>query len=376
MTSPFFQSQTLPFSLIMLSRTVEALTILVLTLGRVAASPAASARSLADTLDQSRSNAISKVLIAQPWVWIPVGGTKCSDGSTTGFALNLNAFSTDLVINFEGGGICADYDSCYVSKLAYNMGTPFNGSTFASQKIADSLTWYGPTIRSTSANPFYQSSYACIPYCTGDLHAGDSTVTYAPNKTPTYHDGFNNRKLILQTIKFLLPLVQTIRMTGSSAGGFGAIFQYPNAVAIFGSNKRIDLIADSAVDSSSALFFPSQRIVAPSKNFCPTCDNSNFDSFMPGFAAVRPNSRFAALSYSDDNVLPAYEATSSAALNAEIVSSFTTLNKLTNAKGFIATSSGHSVLTNPGNPAINGLYLADYLTNMVKASDSNWKVGM
>lgn len=308
------------------------------------------------------------------WVWIQVPGTQCSDGSTTGFAISTFGKSTDLVIGFQGGGVCWDYHSCYVQNTSVNMGVPYNGTTFVQHGMPWILNTYGPMMRDNSANPFYQANYAFVPYCTGDLHAGNATVTYSPNVDPTLHHGYLNGKLILQAIQAALPHVERIWMDGSSAGGFGAIFQYPNAISVFGKEKRIDLIADSSEYSGSAYFWPSLNMQVISTSLCPACDASRFDSYLPALAAIRPNSRFAAMSFANDTILPAYLGTSFEDMSAEIVNSFTALNKANNAKGFIVPGFGHVILTTPALTSINGMSVASFLTDMV--SNPNWTAGM
>jgi hypothetical protein len=302
------------------------------------------------------------------WTWIPVPGTMCSDGSVTGFAINTSPGSTDLVINWEEGGICYDYQSCYVDDKAYNIGHSYNATTFADEGRAATLNSYSVTARFTSDNPFYQANMAWIPYCTGDLHAGMASPVYSPNTAPTNHHGFINGNLMMQAIKAALPATQRVWMTGSSAGGFGAIYQYPNAINVFGSGSRIDIISDSAIAANNAYWYPSLNIQLVSKTVCPKCDYTKFDSFLGGYAAVRPNSRFAALSFSSDNVLPSYENTTTSALTVEILTSMTQLSMSRNAKGFIAQGTGHVVFGSPQTPNILGGSLSSFITKMVNSA--------
>ena len=47
-----------------------------------------------------------------PWERVEIAGTKCSDGSQYKFWVHDNPNSRNLVIMYEGGGACWDYESC------------------------------------------------------------------------------------------------------------------------------------------------------------------------------------------------------------------------------------------------------------------------
>ena len=46
------------------------------------------------------------------WVWIPVEGTSCRDGSPTGMGVRLQEGADKLVIYLEGGGACFSILTC------------------------------------------------------------------------------------------------------------------------------------------------------------------------------------------------------------------------------------------------------------------------
>ncbi|UZJ53578.1 hypothetical protein CBS101457_002898 [Exobasidium rhododendri] len=308
------------------------------------------------------------------WVWQSTPGTMCSEGTQTGYSLNAHQGSTDVVINFEDGGVCYDYASCYQNNRAFNMGTPFTAATFASQNIVSKLSNYFITTRTNSANPFAAASYAWLPYCTGDLHSGNASVIYSPNTVPTHHHGYLNSQAVMLAVKAALPNTKRVWITGSSAGGFGAILQYQQAVAIFGPNVRVDMIVDSAEAYGNNIFYPSLNMILPSTVSCPTCNLSNFDSILPGYAAATPTSRFAAFSFQSDSTLPGYEGVTQDAMDAEVASTFTTLNTYSNAKTFIQPGSGHIVISTPGT-ANNGVTAASFL-QLMKNDSAAWAAGI
>src|SRR5262249_8063242 len=64
-----------------------------------------------------------------------------------------------------------------------------------------------------------------IPYCTGDVHAGNAVQTYSPTGGGTltqYFKGYNNITLDLAQMTGLFPTPSKIAIWGASAGGIGA----------------------------------------------------------------------------------------------------------------------------------------------------------
>ena len=47
-----------------------------------------------------------------PWKAVPVEGTVCRDGTSTGYGINVNPSSRNLLIFMEGGGACFNSISC------------------------------------------------------------------------------------------------------------------------------------------------------------------------------------------------------------------------------------------------------------------------
>ena len=49
---------------------------------------------------------------SEKWTWVPVPGSHCRDGSATGFGINVNPASKNLMIFLEGGGACFNALTC------------------------------------------------------------------------------------------------------------------------------------------------------------------------------------------------------------------------------------------------------------------------
>jgi hypothetical protein len=159
---------------------------------------------------------------ANQWTWVDVPRSACDDGSATGFAVNPGT-GTDLVIYFEGGGACWDYATCYVLNSALHgpVGSAQWGARAAQVNV-------GPFDRARATNPFRTSSYAYIPYCTGDLHGGAHVqpYTFLADTRQHHHVGHTNARLFLERIRATWPGATRVVVGGTSAGGYGATLNY------------------------------------------------------------------------------------------------------------------------------------------------------
>ncbi len=133
----------------------------------------------------------------------------------------------NLVIYFEGGGACWDSMNClYVPTYTQEVNVD-----------EDALNNYKSGIFDTDnpGNPFKGWYFVFIPYCTGDIHWGATDTVYQDyldqipgvDSWTIHHRGFVNFQVVLKwvTDNFLWP--RKIFVTGSSAGGYGAIMAFP-----------------------------------------------------------------------------------------------------------------------------------------------------
>ena len=158
----------------------------------------------------------------QTWTWVDFPDSACSDGSATGIGVNLTNSQNVLVV-FNGGGACWDYLTCYTLMTATNG--PYDQTEFA----ADSQTFANTILdRQLSGNPFAGWNLVFIPYCTGDMHAGDNIATYQSGQTSRmyHHVGHDNVLAYLHRLGPTFPSVARMVVAGESAGGFGALFNY------------------------------------------------------------------------------------------------------------------------------------------------------
>ncbi|XP_065829478.1 uncharacterized protein [Oscarella lobularis] len=148
-------------------------------------------------------------------------GARCLDGTPSGYYYKAGSNKTAWVIFLEGGGYCADLDSC-TDRTRTNLGS--------SKGWKPTMTAPGLlTISSTGNKDFYSWNHIYIPYCCGDLHSGQRSK---PNDWKMYFSGHLTIKAVLSDLMNTSNLEQAkqVLLTGESAGGIGA-FEHADYLA-------------------------------------------------------------------------------------------------------------------------------------------------
>lgn len=188
----------------------------------------------------------------------PETGATCGDGSPYKFFINRRPKTVNMVLYFEPGGACLDYDSCtgadgirgarnpnglpdnYLSSIATNSITPL---------ISSGLTWLAPGDR---VEPVEWST-VFLPYCTGDIFSGDRVVEYVNPRDPKekllwHHNGVRNVRAVLAWLKDNMPKPPQMLATGCSAGGVGSTTNYAHL------RKDLDPIQSFLINDSGPTF--------------------------------------------------------------------------------------------------------------------------
>ncbi|MBK8261705.1 MAG: hypothetical protein IPK80_10240 [Nannocystis sp.] len=153
------------------------------------------------------------------WIWVDFPEALCRDGSSTGIGVRYGA-ENKVVIFFEGGGACFNQVSCLTNPSAYN------GSNFDGWKDGGGQS--GIFNLENPDNPVGEWSFVYVPYCTGDVHAGDSPGSEAPGSGgPQQFVGYRNVEAFLERVYPTFKGAEQVLVTGVSAGGFGAALNYP-----------------------------------------------------------------------------------------------------------------------------------------------------
>jgi hypothetical protein len=160
------------------------------------------------------------------WLKIEPPGVVCGNNSQYKFFANFSAKSDNLVVVFEPGGACWDYDSC----------TGKNGIRGAANVdgLGDNHWERAPFIspflsRFDLESPSRDWNMVYVPYCTGDVHTGNKVVTYASAGSPDVTFRHQGHEAVQQVVSWLdqsFTHVPKMLVTGCSAGGVGALVNY------------------------------------------------------------------------------------------------------------------------------------------------------
>ncbi|HTM19647.1 MAG TPA: pectin acetylesterase-family hydrolase [Kofleriaceae bacterium] len=178
------------------------------------------------------------------WTFVPVEGSACMDDSPTGIGINLGT-TGKLVIYMEGGGACFNNFTC--SGVAHPDG--FNGADLDS--VATEYGDRGLFNRADPDNPFRDWSYVFLPYCTGDIFAGSNPDGFGGRNQV----GYQNVGAWLDVLVPAFSDVTQVVLTGSSAGGFGALYNFDRVQTAFGATE-VTLLDDSGPPMGDAYLAP------------------------------------------------------------------------------------------------------------------------
>jgi hypothetical protein len=171
-----------------------------------------------------------------------------------------------------------------------------------------------PTFRSKTNIATNSFDMVYVPYCTGDVHLGNRVVTYTdPAGQPPItfrHNGYNNSIAIMNVLRGRFPTINTLVITGFSAGGVASS-------AVFYQARRTLLPTRAHMLNDSGPVFPAPNATYNSRplhdlikaqwnlqslyNQLPASFNQNdFGSINAMVATEFPNDRLAYVGYSSD----------------------------------------------------------------------------
>lgn len=168
------------------------------------------------------------------WTWVGFPEARCRDGSETGIGVRYGA-GDGLVIYFQGGGACFNSFTCTANPSKHDEGDFAGVAAQANGGIFDG----------GAGNPVGDWSFIFVPYCTGDVHAGSNADQAVPDVPGVQQFvGYRNVEAYLERIVPTFAGVEHVLVTGESAGGFGAAFNYDRIADAF-PRTRVTLLDDS-----------------------------------------------------------------------------------------------------------------------------------
>lgn len=176
------------------------------------------------------------------WTWVDVGGLTCRDGSSTGLGVRLMEDTDDVVLFMEGGG------ACFIDQTCSENRPNFSEADFE-ERVVGGFGDDGLFDATNEENPVRDWNVIYVPYCTGDVHTGtreDVTSAELGITEPQQFVGFRNAQRVLEVVdRHFDDGLDQVLVTGSSAGGFGTLGLYKDAVSAF-AGADVTLLDDSA----------------------------------------------------------------------------------------------------------------------------------
>ena len=169
----------------------------------------------------------------------PGGDTICSRGTPFRYFVRGGSVNK-VVVDFAGGGACWDQVTCSIADAIFNAEAP---ELELLQAAMDAKVLTGIYDNENEDNPFKDWFLIHIPYCTGDIHWGDSTVDYTEN-LQIQHRGLKNVLAALGYMEENIPSPDELFVTGCSAGAYGAIL-HSNRLAETYPDAKMRVLGDS-----------------------------------------------------------------------------------------------------------------------------------
>lgn len=161
----------------------------------------------------------------------------CADGSPARL-FERTADPARVVLYLEGGGGCWSAETCAFD----GPDKAFVSTALATPEWLDQRG--GIFDLDDERNPLRDHSFVYVPYCTGDVHLGNSTTTYGPDLV-VEHRGYPNGTAAVERLAQAYPDATDVVVAGISAGAVAAPL-YAGLVSDALPEARVLSVADSA----------------------------------------------------------------------------------------------------------------------------------
>ena len=165
---------------------------------------------------------------------VPGGDCQCSDGSTFSYWIR-KANPKKVVFYLQGGGACFSAKTCARGSELYRPNLRSDDGPTGQAGMFD---------LADKRNPFADYSIVYVPYCTGDVHLGNTTTKYAPGLT-VRHKGYVNGTAALDRMTATFPDATNVAVLGESAGSIAAPL-YAGLASDRLPKARITVLADGS----------------------------------------------------------------------------------------------------------------------------------
>ena len=175
------------------------------------------------------------------WYRITPKDAKSSDGSEWHGIFKLGKEKNKVIVYFFGGGVSITPETSEGGNEFY--ATNMTGQDFVAK---------GGIGSDAPENSFKDWTKIVVPYATGDFHSGTGEYHYKDSKgkdKTIYHNGYNNYTLLMKEVQEYVDFdkVDTLLVTGFSAGGFGTSLLSDDVINYFPNANNIIVAVDSSL---------------------------------------------------------------------------------------------------------------------------------
>jgi hypothetical protein len=196
--------------------------------------------------------------------------TTCARGTPYAFWARAGKVNK-LLVYFQGGGGCWNYDTCKPGS------TFFNDSVSAGSDPA----FNGGMLDLTNpGNPFKDYNVVYVPYCTGDVHMGSYTQTYKSStgdQVTIKHNGFVSSSAVVQWAYEHFVAPESVFVAGCSAGSIGSIVFAPYLI------RHYDRAVVAQLGDSESFTFDHPVDLQTDWHA-----HDNFPNWIPDVASIKP----------------------------------------------------------------------------------------
>ena len=305
---------------------------------------------------------------------IPGGDTACSDGSEYRFFVKQGD-PQKLMFYLEGGGACWDNLNC---------DPDLRPSYQVNLANTDPSRAHGILAFDQIRNPFADYTVVYAPYCSGDVHLGDSEQHHevpaleghAAHDLHIRHRGWANARAAMEWTFAHVFAPQQIFVTGSSAGSIPSPFYAVKLAEQYPSAAVTQLGDASGGYRGFANFNPydvwhTDRVVAdlPYISTVPA-EQFSFHHLYIGAAQVNPRIRFASYDNAEDDVQKQFLAlggTPAESLQPLLQQNLQEISSvIPGFRYFVAGGAMHTILLRPEvyTYEVNGTQFVDWLAGL------------
>lgn len=302
----------------------------------------------------------------------PGGETICTDGSEYRFFVKQGE-PDKLMFYLEGGGACWDGANC---------DPDLQPSYQINLAATDPANAHGILAFDHPENPFSDYTIVYAPYCSADVHLGDSVQTHmapaieghATHEVNIQHRGLVNATAAMQWAFDHMLVPRQIFVTGSSAGSIPSPFyalemarQYPRADVV--------QLGDASNGYRGFANFTPYDVWATDEvladmDYISTvpADEFSFHHLYIGAAQERPDIRFASYDNAEDDVQKQFLALGGTPTDSLLPLLETNLNEISAAipefRYYVAGGTMHTILLRPEvySYEVAGVRFVDWLT--------------